>query len=94
MPQIIECPECGRKLRVQDNLLGRKVKCPGCETTFTATGPDEEDEAPVVRRRRPAEDDMDDLIQDEPRPRRRPVADDMDDLIEDEPRSRRRPRCR
>jgi hypothetical protein len=36
MPQIITCRDCGRKLRVPDNLLGKKVKCPGCGVKFAA----------------------------------------------------------
>src|SRR4051794_3338553 len=37
MPEIISCPDCDRKLRVPEDLLGKKVKCPGCGITFTAT---------------------------------------------------------
>jgi predicted Zn finger-like uncharacterized protein len=33
---IIECPSCGRKLRVPDELLGKAVKCPTCEHMFAA----------------------------------------------------------
>jgi predicted Zn finger-like uncharacterized protein len=36
MPIIVQCPACGRKLRVPDELLGKLVKCPGCGGTFTA----------------------------------------------------------
>jgi hypothetical protein len=36
MPIIVQCPTCERKLRVPDQLLGKKVKCPGCQGTFTA----------------------------------------------------------
>src|SRR5437660_9135178 len=36
MPEIIDCPQCERKLRVPDDLLGRAVKCPTCGVTFTA----------------------------------------------------------
>jgi predicted Zn finger-like uncharacterized protein len=36
MPEFINCPQCERKLRVPDDLLGRSVKCPTCGTTFTA----------------------------------------------------------
>src|SRR5262245_7460312 len=31
MPVIISCPDCGRKVRVQDEQLGKKVRCPGCK---------------------------------------------------------------
>jgi predicted Zn finger-like uncharacterized protein len=36
MAEIVNCPQCDRKLRVPDELLGKKVKCPTCGTTFTA----------------------------------------------------------
>ena len=36
MPEQIRCPECDATLRVPDNLLGKSVKCPKCQTTFTA----------------------------------------------------------
>jgi predicted Zn finger-like uncharacterized protein len=37
MPTIIQCPSCERQLRVPDELLGTKVKCPTCQGTFDAT---------------------------------------------------------
>jgi predicted Zn finger-like uncharacterized protein len=36
MPTIVDCPSCNRKLRVPDELLGKKVKCPTCSGTFDA----------------------------------------------------------
>jgi hypothetical protein len=36
MPVITACPDCGRKLRVPDELQGKKVRCPGCKVIFTA----------------------------------------------------------
>src|SRR5262245_4690671 len=36
MPTVVDCPSCARKLRVPDELLGHKVKCPTCEITFEA----------------------------------------------------------
>jgi predicted Zn finger-like uncharacterized protein len=36
MPLIVACPSCGGKLRVADVLLGRRVRCPACDTTFTS----------------------------------------------------------
>jgi len=38
MPTIIDCPACTRKLRIPDELLGQKVKCPTCTETFDAVG--------------------------------------------------------
>lgn len=37
MPTLTSCPTCARQLRVPDYLLGKPVKCPACQTTFTAT---------------------------------------------------------
>jgi predicted Zn finger-like uncharacterized protein len=39
MPQLVSCPHCQRQLNVPDNLLGKNVKCPSCQNTFTATAP-------------------------------------------------------
>src|SRR6516162_2882391 len=36
MATIVDCPSCQRKLRVPDDLLGKKVKCPTCSGTFDA----------------------------------------------------------
>lgn len=41
MPVITSCPDCGRQLRVPDDLIGKKVKCPGCKTLFTASSDEE-----------------------------------------------------
>jgi predicted Zn finger-like uncharacterized protein len=42
MPIITRCPSCDRTLRVPDNLLGAKVRCPSCKTTFTAESAEDE----------------------------------------------------
>jgi predicted Zn finger-like uncharacterized protein len=34
MAVLVDCPSCGRRLRVRDALLGKKVKCPQCGTSF------------------------------------------------------------
>ena len=39
MPIIVSCPSCSGQLRVADDLIGRKVRCPACSTTFEATAP-------------------------------------------------------
>lgn len=36
MPIQIACPSCARELRVPDGLIGKQVRCPSCQTTFTA----------------------------------------------------------
>lgn len=35
MPTLINCPSCQRQLRVPDELLGQRVKCPTCGALFT-----------------------------------------------------------
>lgn len=42
MATIVDCPECQRKLRVPEELLGQNVKCPTCGAKFVASpsGPD------------------------------------------------------
>jgi predicted Zn finger-like uncharacterized protein len=37
MPEVVQCPECDRQLRVPENLLGKPVKCPSCGATFMAS---------------------------------------------------------
>jgi predicted Zn finger-like uncharacterized protein len=37
MATDVDCPSCDQKLRVPDELLGKKVKCPSCKTMFKAT---------------------------------------------------------
>jgi predicted Zn finger-like uncharacterized protein len=39
MPILIECPNCHKQLRVQDTMVGKRVKCPSCMTVITATSP-------------------------------------------------------
>ncbi len=36
MPELVTCPNCSRKLRVPDDLLGKMVKCPECKEAFVA----------------------------------------------------------
>src|SRR3981189_84925 len=36
MPEVVTCPQCERQLRVPDELIGQRVKCPTCGTNFTA----------------------------------------------------------
>jgi predicted Zn finger-like uncharacterized protein len=85
MPITVDCPSCNRKLRVPDDLQGKKVKCPTCGTTFTAGAsaappPVEEEErpapAPVSPRRSAPKDEYEEEPayredEDEERPRRR-----------------------
>jgi hypothetical protein len=36
MPEITSCPDCQRNLKVPDDLVGKKVRCPGCSIMFFA----------------------------------------------------------
>lgn len=46
MPLVFEC-SCGKKLKVRDELAGKKVKCPGCGKPVQAPAPVVEEE-PIV----------------------------------------------
>lgn len=50
MATDVDCPSCDQKLRVPDDLLGKKVKCPACITMFraTASGLEEPADSPAV----------------------------------------------
>src|SRR4051794_29982519 len=39
MPILVSCPSCHGQLRVGDDLIGRKVRCPACQTVFEAAAP-------------------------------------------------------
>jgi predicted Zn finger-like uncharacterized protein len=39
MSTLIDCPSCGRKLRVPEEFLGKMVRCPSCGETFDAPEP-------------------------------------------------------
>jgi len=53
MATVIQCPTCQKKMQVQDNALGKKVRCPGCQGVFEATR--EEFPAPVsIPKKEPA----------------------------------------
>ncbi len=62
MPIVVECPDCGTKMRAPDGSEGRKAKCPGCQKllTITAARPEEPEEPPAPppsRRRRDEEEE-------------------------------------
>ncbi len=39
----IECPSCHRRMRAPDTAVGKKVKCPKCQTAIAVVEPDEEE---------------------------------------------------
>lgn len=38
----LTCPKCNGKLKVADNLAGKKIKCPKCSAVFPVSAPEEE----------------------------------------------------
>jgi hypothetical protein len=74
MPVATICPQCSRKLRVPDDLLGKKVRCPGCKLVFfaRADAPDvpEPEERVKSSSRRAEPDEPDERIETEPRSRK------------------------
>ena len=86
MPEIVSCPDCGRKLRVPDDLLGRNVKCPGCGKKFLADAGGPDDRRSAVA---PRYDEVPPLpdYDDRPTPRRRRDYEDEGDY--DYPERRR-----
>jgi predicted Zn finger-like uncharacterized protein len=46
MSIIVDCPSCSRKLRVPEDLLGTRVKCPTCGGTFDAVAAPTEEVPP------------------------------------------------
>jgi predicted Zn finger-like uncharacterized protein len=72
MTNTIACPSCRRTLRVPEDLLGQRVKCPTCGETFAAVL--DEEPAPPPRREAPPERRSERLRErDEDGPRRRPA---------------------
>lgn len=74
MHVILECTSCGRKLKVPDTLIGRKVKCTDCAHTFTAEKP--QGQPPprpqeIEQRQESRRDERDDHDDDDERPLRR-----------------------
>jgi hypothetical protein len=95
MPVQVACPACGRQLKVPDNLLGKTVKCPGCQQPFQTSVDEPPPPSPppqeAIRQEEPRGRDADDRYRanDERRPARR---DDYEDDQDDERGSRRRRR--
>ncbi|MBI2805381.1 MAG: hypothetical protein HYX68_10430 [Planctomycetes bacterium] len=77
MPFDVLCPECEKKLRLRDELAGKKIKCPKCGEAFVAenlvaqAAPDDDgyetEEVPVERKKRRSSREPDDDDDDRPR---------------------------
>jgi predicted Zn finger-like uncharacterized protein len=88
MPEQVRCPSCNAALRVPENLLGKNVKCPKCQTTFLAEMEEPAQPEGIVRERTPAANRsrVPDEADDEERP--------PEEEVEDRPRRRGRRRGR
>jgi hypothetical protein len=90
MPEVIECPQCGRKLRVADDLVGRRAKCPACRYSFVAQPirsqpPPVEDEPPRPAVSKPSRHAAELFAEPPPVPaKRRAVPPPLDDEDEEE----------
>jgi predicted Zn finger-like uncharacterized protein len=83
----ITCPSCRTALRIPDEARGKKVRCRSCQEMFTVPqGASDEMEALPGHDSR----EMDEQIQDAPRPRRRSIVEEDDDRDRDRPRPRKR----
>ena len=69
MPTVIDCPSCGKKLRVPDTLAGRKIKCPKCGEPIPRPGLNEV--IPSDHHARERQEDEDDRDKRKPRRRKR-----------------------
>jgi hypothetical protein len=49
MLEITTCPDCDKKLKLPDDLVGKKVRCPGCRVKFTARPDSIPEEEPADR---------------------------------------------
>lgn len=49
MSIVVACPECEKKIRVADDALGKKIRCPACEAVFATRAP-----SPAPKPARPA----------------------------------------
>src|SRR5580700_10787153 len=78
MSFVSECPSCGQKLKIPDNLAGKNVKCSKCATVFMAEAFTENAPPPAPRESEPIEEreGRNDDVGDEPvrRKRRRSQA--------------------
>jgi PEGA domain len=67
---LVTCP-CGKKLKVNDNLAGKKIRCPKCEEVFVAEeeAAEEEPAPPPKSKKKPAPEPEKDRANREPPPR-------------------------
>jgi len=89
MATIIKCPTCKRALEVPNELMGKRVKCPGCKMIFTATPPGASPpEDPKARRQPPSSESA---IRQKRSDRPAVEVEDEDEEEEERPRVRKKP---
>jgi hypothetical protein len=92
MPVVVNCTKCQKKLKIPDELLGKKVKCPTCSAVFTAEaseGVAEDKPAPKPAAKKPPVEDKDDDVP-APKAKRKPVdEDDEDEGVSSKPSKRK-----
>jgi cation transport ATPase len=55
VPIETQCPSCQSKLKAPDTLLGKNVRCPSCQQTFTVEAPPDDARAETSVTAKPAE---------------------------------------
>jgi dienelactone hydrolase len=87
MPIRTDCSSCGKKLKVRDELIGKKIKCPGCGMVFLAQAAAEATALTAEEARsdlkKPAQDARKPVAKSAPPP-------DADEDSEDRPARRRK----
>jgi predicted Zn finger-like uncharacterized protein len=85
---VVECPDCGKSLKVSDDIAGKRVRCPGCKNPFVVP-----DALEVVEE----EEELEEQVTARPRrkterrpPSRRSRDEEDEEEDEDRPRPRRR----
>jgi len=81
MSDITSCPQCQRKLRVTEDLVGQSVKCPSCGLIFTAATAIPSAAAAPPAHEAPYRDAHDDRPRREPRRREDEYDADYDDVV-------------
>jgi uncharacterized Tic20 family protein len=96
MPLVIPCPSCKARLKAPENLIGKSVKCPNCQTTIAVKAPAGESPAPARQPaaskppRKTAPEPVEDFEELDERPSRKPAPrkarDDDEDFVEAPPK--------
>jgi uncharacterized Tic20 family protein len=96
VPIVVTCPSCKAKLKAPDGLVGKQVKCPGCQTAILVTGPaattpaPKVQSSPAVKKKAPPVDYDDDMeVEDAPPPRSKKSSRDDDDYDDEDDRPRK-----